>query len=166
MMLCADETATRTSVSDSAPAASNEGTVLAFDFGTKRIGVASGDTLMRLAHPLSTIEAEGNAVRFAAIAALVNEWQPVMLVVGLPRAIDGTAHDMTLRCQRFANQLSGRFRLPVLLVDERWSSVEAEGMLSSGSKSSRQHKRQIDALAAQVILQSYFDSGSTIGFSA
>jgi putative Holliday junction resolvase len=143
-----------------------EGTVLAFDFGTKRIGVATGETVTHMAHSLTTIAAEANDARFAAIAALIAEWQPVLLLVGLPRSLDGAAHDMTLRCQRFGNQLKGRFRLPVLLVDERLTSVEAESRLLDRPKSARLGKRPIDAVAAQIILQSYFDSGETIALSA
>jgi putative Holliday junction resolvase len=143
-----------------------EGTVLAFDFGTKRIGVATGETLTHMAHALTTIAAEANDSRFTAIAALIAEWQPVLLLVGLPRSLDGAAHEMTLRCQRFANQLKGRFRLPVLLVDERLSSVAAEALLRDRAKSTAQRQRPIDAVAAQIILQSYFDSGETIAIAA
>jgi putative Holliday junction resolvase len=161
-MLCAEGAATPIA----SPAGRSEGTVLAFDFGTRRIGVASGESITRLAHPLTTIDAEANAMRFAAIAKLLAEWQPVMLVVGLPRALDGTAHEMTMRCRRFGKQLSGRFRLPVLFVDERLSSVEAEGLLRGRSGSNRNGHRSIDAVAAQVILQSYFDSGEASAIAA
>lgn len=140
--------------------------MLAFDFGTKRIGVATGETLTHMAHSLTTIAAEANDARFAAIATLIAEWQPVLLLVGLPRRLDGAAHDMTSRCQRFANQLKGRFTLPVLLVDERLSSVEAESLLRDRPKSTAQRQRPIDAVAAQIILQSYFDSGETLAFAA
>ena len=95
---------------------------LAFDFGTKRTGVATGNTLTRSATPLTTIAAEGDA-RFAAIGRLITEWQPDALVVGLPFHPDGAAHDNTRRAQRFARQLHGRFRLPVHEVDERYSST-------------------------------------------
>jgi putative Holliday junction resolvase len=142
------------------------GTVLAFDFGTKRIGVATGELATRLAHPLTTIAAEGNAPRFSAIAALLAEWRPVALLVGLPRARDGSDHDMSLRCRRFANQLKGRFRLPVVLVDERLSSVEAAALLRDRQPSARTGRRTIDALAARIILQSYFDAGETLAHPA
>jgi hypothetical protein len=85
------------------------GTVLAFDFGEKRIGVAVGEWQLRQAHPLTTLHGEANAERFTAIAALIEEWQPASLVVGRPLSLDGTAHAMTARCTRFANQLRGRF---------------------------------------------------------
>jgi putative Holliday junction resolvase len=101
------------------------GTVLAFDFGEKRIGVAVGEWQLLQAHPLTTLHGEANAERFTAIAALIEEWQPASLVVGRPLSLDGTAHAMTARCTRFANQLRGRFGLDVEYAEERLSSVEA-----------------------------------------
>lgn len=132
------------------------GAVLAFDFGEKRIGVAVGEWETRLAHPLETIESEANAPRFARIGNLIGEWRPVQLVVGLPLGLDGQEHDLTRRCRRFANQLNGRFGLPVRLVDERLTSVEAERRLRESGASSSQRKTAVDALAAQEILQDYF----------
>jgi putative Holliday junction resolvase len=161
-MRCAEDAATLIA----SPAGRSEGTVLAFDFGTRRIGVATGESITRLAHPLTTIEAEANAMRFAEIEKLLAEWRPVLLVVGLPQALDGSAHEMTMRCRRFGNQLSGRFRLPVLFIDERFTSAEAEGILRSSSRSTRGGHRTIDAVAAQVILQSYFDSGEASAIAA
>lgn len=118
-------------------------TLLAFDFGTRRIGVAIGTFAeggrLTTARALTVIEAEANAARFAAIEALIREWQPTRLLVGEPRHADGTAHDMTARSERFANQLRGRFKLPVEAVDERLSSVEAErALVESASVPSRQ----------------------------
>ena len=136
------------------------GTVLAFDFGEKRIGVAVGERLLAQAHPLTTIRGEANAERFAAIAALIDEWQPVCLVVGLPVALDGAAHAMTARCTRFANQLRGRFGLPVDYAEERLTSVEAEQRLREGGPSIKSAREQIDSVAAQIILQCYFDNVS------
>lgn len=133
------------------------GTVLAFDFGEKRIGVAVGERLLGQAHPLTTIRSEANSERFAAIAALISEWQPSRLVVGLPLALDGAAHAMTARCTRFANQLRGRFGLPVDYAEERLSSVEAEEKLRECGHNAKSAKEHIDALAAQIILQSFFD---------
>ena len=122
-------------------------TVLAFDFGLKRIGVALGNTLIRHAQPLTVITATANDVKFAAIKAVLDEWRPKRLVVGLPCHPDGAEHEMTLRCRRFANQLHGRFDLPVVLVDERYSSAVI----------SAKRGAVIDALAASIILQQYFD---------
>lgn len=120
-------------------------TLLAFDFGLKRTGVATGNTLTRSAQPLRTVAAEGDA-RFDAIAKLIAEWQPAALVVGVPFHPDGAPHDNTRRAQRFARQLHGRFRLPVHEVDERWSTTEA---LSDGA-------RDADAAAAAILLEQYF----------
>ena len=134
-----------------------EGTVLAFDFGIKRIGVAIGESLLGQARALSTISAEDNAGRFAAIGKLISEWHPAQLVVGLPRALDGGEHEMTARCRRFAHQLEGRFKLPVALVDERLSSSEAEARLTESGLKWQARKQQLDAVSAQIILQDYFD---------
>ena len=133
------------------------GTVLAFDFGEKRIGVAVGESLLKLAHPLITIDTEINEARFAQIQALINEWQPAMLVVGLPMHENGEAHAMTKLCTRFAQRLEGRFSLPVALVDERFTSAEASQNLKAAGVHGRQQKVMIDQVAAQTILQSYFD---------
>jgi putative Holliday junction resolvase len=132
-------------------------TFLAFDFGTQRIGVAVGAAMLRNARPLTTIAVAANAPRFEAIGKLIAEWQPARLVVGLPLHLDGSEHEMTARCRRFAQQLNGRFRLPVDLVDERMSSVVAEARLRADGRDLRRHKEAIDAEAAAVILQSYFD---------
>ena len=133
------------------------GTILAFDFGVKRIGVAVGEWPLAQAHPLTTIHGEANAVRFAAIEALLKEWRPVSLVVGLPLALDGSAHEMTARSTRFANQLRGRFGLPVDYAEERLSSVEAEGRLRAGGHNAKGAREHVDALAAQIILQCFFE---------
>ena len=139
-----------------------EGAVLAFDFGLKRIGVAIGTRLtsgqLAAARPLTTISGEANDARFAAIAALIAEWQPQRLLVGRPLNDDGTAHDMTARCERFADQLRGRFRLAVDLIDERFSSVEADAGLRGRGLDWRQRKAQVDAEAAMIILQDWNDT--------
>ena len=132
------------------------GTIVAFDFGTRRIGVAVGESAIGLAHPLTEIVGEETETRFAAIGRVLAEWRPRHLVVGLPLAADGTAHDLTRRAQRFARQLEGRFGLPVSLVDERYSSVEAEaGLRETGARKALRDKH-IDLAAAQLILQQYF----------
>jgi putative Holliday junction resolvase len=126
----------------------NAETIFAFDFGIKRIGVAMGNTLLRQAQPVQVISAVDNATRFAAIAALLEEWKPARLVVGLPLHPDGAEHEMTARCRRFANQLHGRFGLPVELVDERYSSAVIAA----------RRGQRIDDQAAAIILQQYFDA--------
>lgn len=134
------------------------GTVLAFDFGLKRIGVAVGETLLKRANALATIEAESNDARFEAIARLIHEWQPARLVIGLPLSLDGAEHGMTVRCRRFANQLHGRFGLPVVLTDERLTSAAADAELREAGLDWKARKGRVDALAAQHILQDYFDA--------
>jgi putative holliday junction resolvase len=138
-------------------ATSPDATVLAFDFGTQRIGVAIGNTLLRTARPLTTIDDERTDERFAAIDALIKEWQPATLVVGLPTHADGSVHETTLRAQRFARQLEGRFRLPVALVDERWTTQDAQVALDAAGTGGRKGKAVRDQVAAQLILQRWFD---------
>lgn len=117
---------------------------LAFDFGTQRVGVASGNSLTRTATPLRTVAAGGDA-RFAALGALIAEWQPDALVVGVPFHPDGAPHDNTARAQRFARQLHGRFKLPVHEVDERYTTTEAH---SHGAS-------DVDAASAAIILEQF-----------
>jgi len=119
-------------------------TFLAFDFGTKRTGVAVGNRLTRSAQPQATILAQGDA-RFEEVARRLREWQPDALVVGVPFYPDGTAHENTLRAQKFARQLRGRFGLQVYEVDERYSTTEALGL---GAKDT-------DAAAACIILEQF-----------
>ena len=118
---------------------------LAFDFGTRRVGVAVGNSLLRSAQPLTTVPVQGVA-RFVAIDALVHEWQPDELVVGVPFHPDGAEHENTLRARRFGRQLHGRFRLPVNEVDERYSTTEAR---ADGAA-------DVDAASAAVILDQFF----------
>jgi putative holliday junction resolvase len=133
------------------------GTVLAFDFGEKRIGVAVGETILKAAHAHTTINAETNEIRFAEIQKLITEWHPSLLIVGLPTYLDGTEHQMTQLAKKFAQRLEGRFNLPVMMIDERLSSAEAAQKLSDAGIKGHEQKPIIDAVAAQVILQSYFD---------
>lgn len=137
---------------------STDATILAFDFGLRRIGVAIGTTRLRTARPLTTIDAEDNARRFAAIGALVEEWQPERLVVGVPLHADGTPHDMTARAQRFARQLAGRYGVPVLEMDERYTSELARSTLRAAGRGGREDRALRDAVAAQIILQAYLDA--------
>jgi putative holliday junction resolvase len=124
------------------------GTVLAFDFGLKRIGVAVGEPELRTAHPLPAI------AQFRDIENLVKEWNPAALVVGLPTSVQGEPHRMTRQAEDFARRLEKRFKLPVARVDERFTSVEAESRLK-GLKN-----KAIDSVAAQLILEQYFDQAA------
>ena len=121
---------------------------LAFDYGTRRVGVASGNTVLGRAQPLRTVAAEGEQ-RFAAIALLVAEWRPDALVVGVPFHPDGAAHDNTRRAQRFARQLHGRLKLPVHEVDERYTTTEALANARDGGEI------DADAAAAALILDQF-----------
>ena len=125
-----------------------ERTVLAFDFGLKRIGVAVGEPELRTAHPLPAV------TRFEDILPLISEWKPASLVVGLPTSAQGEPHKMTRQAEDFARRLEKRFKLPVARVDERFTSVEAEHRLR-GMK-----KKAIDSVAAQLILEQYFDEAA------
>jgi putative Holliday junction resolvase len=132
-------------------------TVLAFDFGEQRVGAAVGDTSVGIAHPLVTISAADKKSRYAAIAALVAEWRPALLVVGLPAHLDGTEHELSRLARKFARELNGRFDLPVELVDERLTSVAAEASLAEAGVAGRRRKPVIDQVAAQHILQAYLE---------
>jgi putative Holliday junction resolvase len=129
--------------------ASPSRTVLALDFGLKRIGVAVGESELRTAHPLPPIAAPG----FDRIGRLLAQWRPAQIVVGLPVAEQGE-HPLAKKAERFARQLEGRFHLPVARVDERFSSAEAESRLR-GAK-----QRSVDSVAAQIILEQYFDQAA------
>lgn len=135
-----------------------KGTVLCFDFGERRIGVAVGELEVRQSHALTVIVAERKDDRFSRIRALIKEWAPVFLLVGDPRHMDGTPHEITERCRRFTNQLHGRFGLPVFQFDERLTSIDAEHRLRETGLNSRQARPLVDAVAAQLILQGYFDA--------
>ncbi len=134
-----------------------QGTVLAFDFGKKRIGVAIGNNMLGVARPLVTIDSEVTERRFAMIAQLIETWQPVLLVVGLPMHSDGTAHELTQLSQRFARRLVGRFNIKVILKDERYTSQTASAVLRESGITGRKQKAVLDQVAAQQILQSFFD---------
>lgn len=120
--------------------------LLAFDFGTKRVGAAFGSRFTGRAEPLKHIAVDGEA-RFLAIAKLIKDWQPDALVIGVPFHPDGAEHEITQRARRFGRQLKGRFKLPVFEVDERYTSVEAE---SYGV-------RDVDSTAAALILEQFFN---------
>ena len=139
----------------------SSGTVLAFDFGLKRTGVASGELEIGVAHPLTTIAANNKVARFSAIDKLVAEWQPGLLVIGLPTHPDGAEHEMTRAARNFATDLETRYTLPVFLHDERYTSAEAESTLrqtGNGHKRMAKSQSNLDALAAQLILQGFFDA--------
>ena len=130
------------------PEAGKELTVMAFDYGTRRIGVAIGNTLTQTGQPIQTITENGDDARFRLIEALIQEWQPAQLVVGMPCHLDGAAHEMSGKAKRFGNQLHGRFHLPVDWVDERYTSAVLEG--------NPEMRDNLDAQSAALILEQYF----------
>ena len=135
------------------------GTVLAFDFGEKRIGVASGDLGFGMANPLTTLHVISNAERMDAVTKLVKEWQPNLFVIGMPQFThDDRPHPLQPHVKRFGNRLTENFKKPVHYVDERYTSLEAASV--STSKDTRRSPKDghLDAMAACIILQSYFDS--------
>ncbi len=133
------------------------GTVLAFDFGEKRVGVAVGDLGLGLAHPLVTVSEGITKRRFDTITKLIEEWKPVQLVVGLPTHADGTDHELTRLSRRFARRLEDRFGISTRLVDERYTSITASVTLREAGIKGKKQKLVLDQVAAQQILQSYFD---------
>ena len=116
-----------------------------------------GNTVLRIARPLTTIAAGANAPRFKAVAALIDEWQPELLIVGRPVHADGSPHEMTARAERFARQLEGRFGLTVERVDERYTTENAQRMLAAAGVRASDRKALRDAVAAELILQAWFD---------
>ncbi|MCL2871580.1 MAG: Holliday junction resolvase RuvX [Betaproteobacteria bacterium] len=143
------------------PEANAPSTLLAFDYGHKRIGVAIGNTLTQTARALTTLQVEGEGMQEKALRALMAEWQPQKLVVGLPVHIDGAEHEMTRSARHFARWLEEMFHLPVALVDERLTTQEAQRLLDESGQRGEKARAVRDAVAAQVILQAYFDEGES-----
>jgi len=137
-------------------AAPRTGTVLAFDFGERRMGVAVGELELKLAHPLETVNVGSDRERFARIEQLVAEWRPVALVVGLPMYLDGREHELSRRCRNFARRLRARFRIDTYLTDERLTSHAATLALADAGVRGRRQKDMLDQVAAQQILETYF----------
>jgi len=131
--------------------------VLAFDFGTRRIGVAVGNTLTRVAQPLATVADRTDEARLAAIATLVAQWEPQRLVVGVPVHADGAAHATTALAQRFAGELGRRFGLPVECADERFTTQAARSAIADAGVRGAAARAARDQVSAQLILQGWFD---------
>jgi len=146
-----------TPLSSSVSPLPQRGTVLAFDFGEKRIGVAVGDLELETAHPFTVIAAEENRARFEAIGNMIAEWHPVLLVIGLPAHADGTEHEVSRLARRFAQRLSGRYGLPTTLVDERLTSRSAETRLRERGLAGERLQGALDCAAAEEILRTFFD---------
>ncbi|MGD8484723.1 MAG: Holliday junction resolvase RuvX [Thioalkalispiraceae bacterium] len=137
-----------------------ERTLLGFDFSKNRIGIAVGNELTGSITPLETLTARNQKPDWDGLTRLINEWQPDLCVVGLPLTEDGEEQEASQAARRFANQLNGRYQVPVELVDERYSTREAQSLIqaSAMSKKDRQNKTNIDKIAAQLILQSWLEN--------
>jgi putative Holliday junction resolvase len=143
-----------------APARGGPQLVMAFDFGKRRIGVACGDSVSRTARPLAGVANSGAGPRWETVDALMRDWQPALLVVGLPYNVDDSESVMSTAARGFAGELGQRYALPVRLIDERYSSIDAETRLrserESGVRKRRIAKADVDAAAACVILERWF----------
>ena len=134
-----------------------EGNVLGFDFGQKRIGIAVGNNISKTARALTTIDSLSNNQKFEVIQKIIEEWQPVSIVVGVPFNIDGSEHRITNLSKKFAKQLEQKYSLPTHLIDERYTSIEASHEIKDKKIDLKKKKLLIDQIAAKIILQSYLD---------
>ena len=135
------------------------GTLLAFDFGTRSIGVAIGQRITGTARPLTAIKAQDGTPDWNIIGRLLKEWQPEAVIVGLPLNMDGTEQPLTARARNFANKIHGRFGVAITLHDERLSTVEARAGLFERGGFRALNKGSVDSASAVVILESYFEQG-------
>jgi len=135
-----------------------QGAVLAFDFGEKRIGVATGEISLGIPHALTVITAEDNDSRFAKVAELIAEWRPVLLLVGVASHADGNVHESGRLARRFGQRLHGRFNLPVEFIDERLTSHAADAALREGGARAERRAAMLDAAAAAEILRTWFET--------
>ena len=138
------------------------GPVIGFDFGTTRIGVAAGQAITGTASPLAPVAARDGIPDWSLLEALISEWQPAALVVGIPLNMDGTISDMSRRARKFANRLKERCQLPCYLIDERLSTREAKQISMARGGSTNFKENSVDGIAAQLILESWFESGQLI----
>lgn len=133
------------------------GNILAFDFGEKKIGVAVGNSITKSAHPLDTIRKIKKVERNQIIDTLLKEWEPNIVVVGLPLNEDGSDSRLTGLARKFAEKIQNRSKIKTVMVDERYSSVEAKMLIKNSTKNISKGSLLIDQIAAQIILDSYFD---------
>ena len=134
-----------------------EGNVIGFDFGQKRIGVAIGNNISKTAQALITINSVSNNQKFEVIQKIIEEWQPISIVVGVPFNVDGSEHKVTNLSKKFAKQLEQKYSLPTHLIDERYTSIEANHEIKDKKIDLKKKKLLIDQIAAKIILQSYLD---------
>ncbi|MXR68131.1 Holliday junction resolvase RuvX [Shewanella sp. JBTF-M18] len=132
--------------------------VLGFDFGTKSIGVAVGQQITGSATPLASLKANDGIPRWEEIEALIKEWKPDIIVVGLPLNMDGTEQEMTQRARKFANRISGRFGVKTATQDERLTTADAKARLFEMGGYKALSKGQVDSMSAVLIIESYFEN--------
>ena len=132
--------------------------VLGFDFGQKRIGIATGQTITKTASPLTTLKSVNDKPDWDSIEQHIKQWKPDALIVGLPTMLDGSETEITLAAKKFSRQLEHRFNLPVFLVDENLSSYAAEEHIKQDMKISKHNKHEIDKMAAAIIVQSWLNT--------
>ena len=137
-----------------------EGNILSFDFGEKRIGVAIGNSITKSSHPLETINTPKNKERYKLIELLLKTWEPVKLVIGYPLNDDGTLSKMSLLAKKFGMKLENKYNIPISMIDERFTSSEADLELKKFEKNFKKRKIVIDQVAAMIILDSFFQNNS------
>ena len=133
-----------------------EGNILSFDFGEKRIGIAIGNSITKTSHPLETINTDKNTERYRLIELLLKTWEPVKLVIGYPLNEDGTLSKMSLLAKKFGMKLGNKYNIPIVMIDERFTSSEADLELKKFEKNFKKRKVVIDQVAAMIILDSFF----------
>jgi len=132
-------------------------TVIGFDFGLKRIGLATGQTITGTASPLTTLNSVDRSPDWRGIESQIREWRPDALIVGIPYLLDGNASEMTRAAIDFSRELEQRFKLPVFTIDESLSSYAAEEQLKQSMKLAKHNKHEIDRMAAAIIVQRWLD---------
>ena len=137
-----------------------EGNILSFDFGEKRIGVAIGNSITKSSHPLETINTPKNTERYKLIELLLKTWKPVNLVIGYPLNEDGTLSKMSLLAKKFAVKLKNKYNIPIIMIDERFTSFEADLELKKFEKNFKKRKIVVDQVAAMIILNSFFQNNN------
>ena len=142
-----------------------EGNILSFDFGEKRIGVAVGNSITKSSHPLKTINTSKNTERYKLIELLLKTWEPVKLVIGYPLNEDGTLSRMSLLAKKFGMKLTNKYNIPIAMIDERFTSSEADLELKKFEKDFKKRKIVIDQVAAMIILNSFFQNNSNENYN-
>ena len=137
-----------------------EGNILSFDFGEKRIGVAIGNSITKSSHPLETINTPKNTERYKLIELLLKTWEPFKLVIGYPLNDDGTLSEMSLLAKKFGMKLGNKYNIPIAMIDERFTTSEADLELKKFEKNFKKRKIVVDQVAAMIILESFFQNNS------